>query len=141
DDEVWFHLNGVWNVAQNWNACEGRNHLVVIDFNVVRNVAFCERNCFENDDELLRLFANFNNVTSLEAERLNVDAATVHVHVAVVDELARSEDRWNELCAVHNSIQTRFEQADEVFTGIALAASCFVIGLAELLFRDIAVEA
>jgi hypothetical protein len=41
----------------------------VVDFDVIRNVTFCELNRFENNNELLRLFANFNNVTGLAGGR------------------------------------------------------------------------
>src|SRR5262249_31153713 len=61
--------------------------------------------------------------------------------MAVVDELTRSEDRRNELGAIDDRVETRLEQADQLFAGVTLAACSFLIGLAELLFRDVAIEA
>ncbi len=141
DDEVRFHLDGVRHIRKGRNAGIGRNQLVMVDFDVFRNITFCELYSFENDNQLLRLFANFNNVTGLQAVGLDVDAATVHIHVAMVDELAGSEDRRNKLGAIYDCVEARFQQTDQVFTGVALAASGFFVGLAELLFGDVAVEA
>src|SRR5690606_36595955 len=71
----------------------------------------------------------------------DVHAAAVDVDVAVVDELARREDGRDELGAIDDRVQARLQQADEVLRRIALAAVGFLIGLAELLFGDVAVMA
>src|SRR5215217_520157 len=93
DDEVRFHDDRIRNIRKRRNAGEGRNHLVVIGFDVVRNVAFSERNGFKNGHQLLGLFANFDNVASLAAVRTDVDANAVDLDVAVVDELTGSKNR------------------------------------------------
>jgi hypothetical protein len=61
--------------------------------------------------------------------------------MAVVDELAGGENGRHELGAVDDGIKARFQQADEVFRRVALAAGRFVIRGAELLFGDVAVLA
>src|SRR5690606_9475779 len=135
------HLYCIGHVRKKWNAIIGSDHLIVIDFDIIRNITLSELNSFKNDSKLLRLFADFNNITDLEAVGLNVDATAIHIHVTMVDELACGKNSRNELCTIHDCIQTRFKKTDQVFTSIALATSCFVVGLAELLFRNIAVEA
>ena len=48
DDQVRFHDDRVRHVGQGRNAGEGRDHLVVVDFDVVRNVTLGELDRFEN---------------------------------------------------------------------------------------------
>lgn len=141
DDQVRFHDDGVRHVGENRYADEGRDHLVVISFDVVRNVAFSERNRFENGYELLGLFLDFDDVARLATVGTDVDADAVDLDVAVVDELTGSKDRRNELGAVDDRVEARFEQADQVFRGVTLAAVSFGEDRAELLLADVAVVA
>jgi hypothetical protein len=90
-----FHDDRVRYVAEGRNAGEGRNHLVMVGFDVIRNVAFSEANRFQNGDELLGPFANFDNVAGLAAVRTDVDANAVNGDVAMVDELTGSENGRN----------------------------------------------
>ncbi|QTK78230.1 hypothetical protein AT6N2_C0307 [Agrobacterium tumefaciens] len=136
-----FHDDRVRNVGKRRNAGVGRNHLVVVNFDVVGNVTLSELNGFQNGDELLGLLTNFDNVARLAAVGTDVDANAVNRDVAMVDELTRSENGRNELGAVDDGVQTRLEQADQVFRSIALATVCFVEGGAELLFAQFAVVA
>ncbi|CUX12529.1 hypothetical protein AGR8A_Cc30543 [Agrobacterium fabrum str. J-07] len=139
DDQVRFHDDRVRNVGESRNAGVGGNHLVVINFDVVGNVTLSELNGFENRHQLLGLLTNFDNVASLATVRTDVDANAVNRDVAMVDELTRCENSRNELGAVDDGVQTRLEQADQVFRSIALATVCFVEGGAELLFAQFAV--
>ncbi len=61
--------------------------------------------------------------------------------MAVVDELTGSEDRRNELGAVDECVETRLEQADQVFRGVTTTTFGFFEDRAELLLADIAVVA
>src|SRR5262249_1539687 len=69
----------------------------------------------------------------------NVDAAAVHLDVAVVDELARGEHGRHELGAEHYRVETALEQADHVGARVALHADRFGGDAAELPFGNIAV--
>lgn len=135
------HDDRVRHVGESGNANEGRDHLVVIGFNVIRNVALGELYGFENRNELLGLFLDFDDVARLAAVGTDVDANAVDLDVAMVDELARGENGRDELGAVDDRVEARFEQADQVLRGIALAARCFGEDRTELLFTDIAVVA
>jgi hypothetical protein len=97
----------------------------VVDFDVVRNVTLGELDRFENGDQLLRLLANFDHVASLAAVRADVDLDAVDGDVAVVNELTGSKDRRDELGAVDDRIETRFEQTDQVLRGVTLATVGF----------------
>ena len=61
--------------------------------------------------------------------------------VAVIDELTRRKHGWHELGAIDDRIQAAFQQADQVFRGIALAAIGFFIDARKLLFGQVAVIA
>lgn len=141
DDQLRFHDNSVRNIRQSWYTNEGRNHLVVINFDVIGNVTFCELRSFQNDGQLLGLLTHFNNVASLATVRTDVDLDAIDRNVAVVDELTGSKHSRHELGAVDDGVQTRFQQADQVFGSIALATVGFVVGRAELLFTQVAVVA
>ena len=138
---VRFHLDGERHVGQARDTSESRRHLVVIGFDVVRHVALGELDRFQHDHQLLRLFAHFDNVARLAAVRTDVDAAAVHIDVAVIDELAGGKDRRDELGAINDSVETQLQKTDQVFRGVALAAVCLFIDFAELLFGDVAVMA
>src|SRR5690606_29104364 len=110
-----------------------------VDFDVIRHVALGERHGFQNDGELLRLLTHLDDVARLAAVGTDVHALAVDVDVAVVDELTGSEDRRNELGAVDDGVEARFEQADQVLRGVATATCSFLIGLAELLLGDVTI--
>src|SRR5690242_13053050 len=61
--------------------------------------------------------------------------------MAVADELACGEHRWNELGAEDERIQTALKQADHVRATVALEAAGFLIDAAELPLGDIPVVA
>src|SRR5690606_18060211 len=96
---------------------------------------------FQNDGELLGALAHFDLVADLDLVGRDVDALAVDEDVAVGHELTGSEDGGDELGAVDDRVQTRLEQTDQDFAGVALAAAGFVIELAEALFGDRAVVA
>jgi hypothetical protein len=68
----------------------------------------------------------------------DVDAAAVHLDVAVIDELARGEHGGHEFGAIDHGVETALEQADQVFTGIALHPAGFDIDAVELAFEMLA---
>ena len=61
--------------------------------------------------------------------------------MAVIDELARGEDRRHELGTVHHRIEALLEQPDQQLAGVAAAALRHGIDTAELLFGQVAVMA
>src|SRR5690242_18169783 len=89
--------------------------------------------------ELLGGFLDLDGVADLELIAADVDAATVHLDVAVIDELARGEHGGNELGAEHRRIETALEQADQVLAGVALQAAGLDIDAVELALADVGV--
>ena len=81
------------------------------------------------------------DVADLQLVARDVDAAAVHLDVAVVDELARGEHGGDELGAVDHGVETALEQADQVFAGVALHAAGFDIDAVELALGDVGVIA
>src|SRR6185295_1583419 len=100
---------------------------------------FSQAHRFQNGNELLRLLTNFDDVASLATVRTDVYADAVHGHVAVIDELASSENGRNELGAINDRVKTRLQKTDQVFRGIALAAVGFSEDRAELLLAQVTV--
>src|SRR5690606_9796896 len=87
------------------------------------------------------LLAHLDHVAGLAAVRTDIDAAAIDLDVAVIDELARGEDRRHELGAIDDGVEARFEQADDMLRRVALAAVRLLVDLAELLLGNIAVMA
>ena len=81
------------------------------------------------------------DVADLHLEARDVDAAAVHLDVAVIDELARGEHGGDELGAIDHGVETALEQADQVFTGIALHPAGFDIDAVKLALGDVGVVA
>src|SRR3981189_1637803 len=61
--------------------------------------------------------------------------------MAVIDELARGEHGGDELGAIDHGVETALEQADQVFTGIALHPAGFDINAVELALGNVGVVA
>jgi hypothetical protein len=95
----------------------------------------------EHQGHVARPLAHGDHVAHLHAVGRDVHPLAVDGDVAVVDELARGERGRHELGAIDHRVQTAFQQRDEVFRGIALAAGGLVIDAAELLLGDVAVVA
>src|SRR5205823_4156395 len=118
-----------------------RGHLAVIGFDEVGHVALAELACFQNRGELLGGFLDLDEVAGLELVARNVDAAAVHLDVAVVDELARGEHRGDELGAIDHRVETALQEADQVFTGVALHPAGLDIDAVKLALGDVGVIA
>jgi hypothetical protein len=114
------HLHRERQVRQRRDAAELRGHLAVIGFDEIRHVTLAELACFQNVGELLGGFLDLDEVAGLELVARDVDAAAVHLDVAVIDELARGEHGGDELGAIDHRVETALEQADQVLTGVAL---------------------
>src|SRR5215217_2223977 len=141
DDEVRFHLDRVRHVRQGGHAGIGSDHLVVVDFHIVRHIAFGELDGFENDGELLGTLTDFDLVADLDLVGRNVHALAVDRYVAMGHELTGGKHGGHELGAVDDGVEARLEQADQVFTSVALAARRFVIKTTETFFGDRAIIA
>src|SRR3569832_341037 len=139
DDQVRLHLRGVGDVGELRRAQELGRHLVVIDRDVVRRVALGRLVGFEHQRHFLGLGRQLDRILVAHLEGSDGDAAAVDLHMAVADELARGERRRRELGAVDDGVEAALEQADHVLTGVALAARGFLVILAELTLRDVAV--
>src|SRR3981189_3016892 len=61
--------------------------------------------------------------------------------MAVIDELTRGEHGGHELGAIDHGVETALEQADPVFTGVALHPAGFDINAVKLAFADVGVIA
>ena len=59
--------------------------------------------------------------------------------MAVIDELARGEHGGDELGAIDHGVEAALEQADQVFTGIALHPAGFDIDAVELALGNVGV--
>ena len=61
--------------------------------------------------------------------------------MAVIDDLTRGENRRGEFHAIDDRVEAAFQQLDQDFAVVALAAHGFLVIAAELTFADIAVIA
>ncbi|OIQ65882.1 hypothetical protein GALL_525560 [mine drainage metagenome] len=111
----------------------------MIDLEEIGHVALGELARFEDNSELLRGFLDLDYVADLELVARDVDLAAVHLDVAVVDELARREHRGDELGAEHHGVEAALEEADQVFTGIALHPAGFDVNAVKLALADVGV--
>src|SRR3546814_7593896 len=91
--------------------------------NIIRNVAFGETLCFHDQRHFLRLLAQADFIAGLHEPRGDVALYAVYINVAVADDLASREDRRRELGAVHNGVQTAFQETDKVLASVALHRS------------------
>ena len=87
----------------------------------------------------LEEFLDLDEVAGLDLVAGDIDAAAVHLDVAVVDELARGEHGGDELGAVDHGVETALQQADQVFTGVALHPAGLDIDAVELALADVGV--
>ena len=113
----------------------------MIDLDIIWHVTLNEANSFQHDGQLLRLVTNRDDIAFFHAIAGDVDPLAVYGDVAVVHELTCREDGWHELGAVDHGVEAALQQADQVFTGVALDALGLCIDAAELLFGQIAVIA
>src|SRR4051812_33863514 len=135
------HLHRERHIRQSGDAGELGGHLAVIGFDEIGHVALAELAGFQHRGELLGGFLDLDEVAGLELVARNVDAAAVHLDVAVVDELARGEHRGDELGAIDDRVETALQEADQVFTGIALHPAGLDIDAVELALADVGVIA
>src|SRR5262245_22367513 len=113
----------------------------MVDLDVVRHVALSQSGGLEHHGELLGRFLDLHHVADLHAEARDVDAPAVHLDVAVVDELARGENRRHELRAEHDGVEPALEQPDHVGARVALHADRLRVDAAELPLGNVAVVA
>src|SRR5581483_8480399 len=112
DDQMRLHLNRERHVRECRDANEFCGHLAVVDFEEIRHVALGELAGFEHVGELLGGFLDLDEVADLQLVAGDVDLATVHLDVAVVDELARGKHGGNELGAENHGVETALEKTD-----------------------------
>src|SRR6195952_4665888 len=136
-----FHLHRERHVRQMRDSDELRRHLGVIDLEKIRHVALAELTGFEDNGELLGGFLDLDHIADLHLEAADVDAAAIHLDVAVIDELARGEHGGDELGAIDHGVETALEEADQVFTGIALHPAGLDINAVELALGNVGVIA
>src|SRR6478735_2720007 len=141
DDQMRLHLHRERHVREVRDANVFRGHLAMVDFEIVGGVTLGELAGFEDVSELLGGFLDLDHVAELDQIARDVDLAAVHLDVAVVDELARGEDRRDELGAVHDRVETALEQADQVLAGVTLEAAGLDIDAVELTLGDVGVIA
>src|SRR5262249_57802471 len=94
-----------------------------------------------HDRKLLRLILDLDEIADFGAIARDRDAPTVHLDVAVADELPRGEHRRHQLRPIDHGIEPALEQPDHMGAGIALHADGFVVDAVELALGDIAVIA
>src|SRR4029078_8927096 len=91
--------------------------------------------------DLVVCFLAFAPAADLDHVTRDIDTAAIHLDVAVIDELARGEHGGDELGAIDHGIEAAVEQADQVFTCVALEAAGFDIDAVELALADVGVIA
>ena len=134
------HLDGVRNVGQLGGA-QQLGGLAFADFDVIGGVAFAALGGFQHQRHFARLGRQFQHIAFLDVIGGDGDAAAVHLHMAVADDLAGGKRGRHELGAVHDRVQAGFQQADHVLAGVAGAAGRIGVILAELALGDVAVIA
>jgi uncharacterized membrane protein YedE/YeeE len=140
-NQIRFHHYWIRHIRQDRHADKLGPHLAVIDIQIFRCIALGRGNGFQNNTQLLGAITHFDHVAFFHPVRRDIDPLTVDSDMAVIDELTRSKNRYNEFGAVNNRIQTALQQTDQVLTGIAFYTFSFGIDPAELLFGQIAVIA
>src|SRR6185437_12172283 len=81
---------------------------------------------------LLRIFGELDLVTGAHHVRRHVDLLAVDHHRFVRDELARLRAGHRKAHAIHDVVEARFQQAQQVFTGVALQLGSLLVVVAEL---------
>src|SRR5665213_791139 len=135
------HLHRERYVGEGRDAGKFSRHLGVIDLEEIGHVALGKLDRFEDRGELLRGLLDLDEVADLDLEARDVDAAAVHLDVAVIDELACGKHGGDEFGAIDYGVETALQQADQVLAGVALHAAGFDIDAVELAFADIGVVA
>src|SRR5271156_1608138 len=97
---------------------------------------FSQRQLFDDTPLLLRLFADSNDVTRLNLHRRDVRHHAVHRDRLMAHELTRFSARRAEAHAIHDVVETRLEQLQQVFTRVALEAVGFSEITAELALEN-----
>ena len=95
----------VRHIGQTRRTYERGGHFGMVGHDVLRDVTLCQLNSFHHDCKLLGTVADFDDVASFQAVGRHVDTLAVHFDVAVVHELACSENRWHELGAVDERVE------------------------------------
>src|SRR6185437_11432178 len=81
---------------------------------------------------LLRVFGELDLVTGTHHVRRHVDLLAVDHHGLVRDQLARLRAGHCEAHAVHDVVEAGFQQAQQVFAGVALQLGGLLVAVAEL---------
>src|SRR5690606_1012663 len=128
DNEL--HVTGHGDLCALRTTQQGCLQLVELDLEVSRNrgkhlcvAASC------GDLELLgalRLWLHVDELTRLHAERGAVDELAVNKNVAVHNHLASLCGGAGDACTQHKSVETHLKQLDQVLTGQAILATCFL---------------
>ncbi|MNS85739.1 hypothetical protein D3C72_1196130 [compost metagenome] len=96
---------------------------------------FSQRQCFNDTHLLFRFFTNSNDVANFDCVRSDVHNDTVHGERFVADQLTRFSAGRAKAHAVANVVQTRFQQLQQRFAGVAFTTVCFSEVAAELTFQ------
>src|SRR5690606_21181276 len=113
---------------------EGTNQLGGVDFDPLRQaLTRCQVERFLDACLALGLFTHGNDVAGLQDHGSDVSRAAAHFDGAVVHQLTRFGAGRAEAHAVHHVVETRLEQLNQRFAGVATTAVGFSQVLAELL--------
>src|SRR5262249_37293621 len=141
DDEVRLHHHRIGHVGQCRRAEQLSRHLVVVDLDIVRQVALGTLRRFEHYAGVLGLVAHLDHVTLAAAIARDVDAPAIDPHMAVADELPGCEHGRNELGTIDDGIEPALEQPDQILAGVASEPRGLAVDRLELLLGDVAVVA
>ena len=85
---------------------------------------------------VLALWSHRNHIALTEAVARNVDAAAIHIDVAMIRELASLRAGLCPTNAVHQVVEAQFKELQHVLAGHALLAGGFLVQVAELALRQ-----
>src|SRR3984893_13187234 len=139
DDQIGLHRHRIGYVGRLRRADEPAPHAVVVDLDIIGDVAFAGLRRLEDERHPFRLRREFDRVAVANRVGRNIHAPTVDEDMPVIDQLTRGERCGHQLHAVNDGVEAALEQLDQIVAGIAAPPVRFFIKSAELTLADIGV--
>lgn len=133
-------MEGVRKIRKKRKKVVGRENIVVIEIDVVRKIELWEMKGLEKDGEMIRILEELKKVKEIEEVGMNVEEEEVKVKVEVVDEMEWGENSRKEIWEIKKRIKKRLEKKDKVLKSIEIEERGLLIGIEEMILRDIEVE-
>ncbi len=135
DDELLVRVE--LNIGSFRNGQEHARKVRLVERKPIRNraVAAGPLERFMDDRKAAARFLHLDGIARRYEVRWDVDDLAANRNVTVQDKLTGRLTRRREVQAIHDVVQTAFEQFDQVLTGDATEARCFLERIAELRFE------